>query len=87
VTTEAQRLRGTLAGMIADASDGEVTAEQVLAGHHSLAALGLTSLALLRLIDAIEDAFGVDLDLGADHSSFDSIDTLADHLAGALTAQ
>jgi acyl carrier protein len=87
VTAGTQRLRGTLARMIADASDGAVTAEQALAGNHSLAALGLTSLALLRLIDAIEDAFGVDLDLGADSSSFDSVGALADHLAGALTAR
>jgi acyl carrier protein len=87
VTTGAQLLRVRLASMIADASDGEVTAEQALAGGHSLAALGLTSLALLRLIDAIEDGFDVDLDLGADLSSFDSIDALASHLAGELAAR
>ncbi len=84
--TETVRLRTTLADMIADASDGEITAEQALAGDHSLAALGLTSLALIRLIDAIEDSFGVDLDPGADPSSFDSVDTLADRVASALEA-
>ena len=74
-----------LADMIADASDGDVSAAQALAGDHSLTALGLTSLALIRLIDAIEDTFGVDL--GADMPSFDRFDTLASHLAGLLAAR
>jgi acyl carrier protein len=85
VTDPADRIRSTLADMIADASDGEVSAAQALAGEHSLAALGLTSLALIRLIDAIEDTFGVDL--GADMPSFDRFDTLASHLAGLLAAR
>jgi acyl carrier protein len=85
--TEAECLRSRLAGMIADASDGEIAAEVALAGDYSLAALGLTSLALVRLIDAIEDAFGVDLDLGADLSSFDNIDAIAAQVATALAAR
>jgi acyl carrier protein len=84
-TAEADRIRSMLANMIADASDGEVSAEQALAGDHSLAALGLTSLALIRLIDAIEDTFEVDL--GTDMPSFDRFDTLASHLAGLMAAR
>jgi len=84
---EADDLRSRLAGMIADASDGEIAAESALAGGHSLAALGLTSLALVRLIDAIEDAFGVELDLGADLSSFDSVDAIATQVATAMAAR
>jgi acyl carrier protein len=85
VTASADHIRSTLADMIADASDGEVSAAQALAGDHSLAALGLTSLALIRLIDAIEDTFGVDL--GTDMPSFDRFDTLASHLAGLLATR
>lgn len=85
MTAEAGRIRSMLADMIADASDGEVSAAQALAGDHSLAALGLTSLALIRLIDAIEDTFGVDL--GTDMPSFDRFDTLANHLTGLLAAR
>jgi acyl carrier protein len=73
--------------MIADASDGEITAELALAGDYSLTGLGLTSLALVRLIDAIEDAFSVDLDLGAGLSSFDNIDAIATQVATALAAR
>lgn len=85
MTAEAERIRRMLADMIAEASDGEVSAEQALAGGHSLAALGLTSLAQIRLIDAIEDTFGVDL--GTDMPSFDRFDTLASHLAGLMAAR
>lgn len=85
MTAATDGMRRMLADMIADASDGEVSAAQALAGGHSLAALGLTSLALIRLIDAIEDTFEVDL--GADMPSFDYFDTLASHLAGLLAAR
>lgn len=85
MTAEAERIRRVLADMIAEASDGEVSAEQALAGDHSLAALGLTSLAQIRLIDAIEDTFGVDL--GTDMPSFDSLEALASHLTGLMTAR
>lgn len=85
MTADADEIRRMLADMIADASDGEVSAAAALAGDHSLVALGLTSLALIRLIDAIEDTFEVDL--GADMPSFDRFDTLASHLAGLLAAR
>jgi acyl carrier protein len=78
------RLRQDLADMFASASDGEVRAADVLAAGHSLSALGLTSLARIRLIDAIEDTFGVDVDLSGDLSSFKSVDTLATHVAVLL---
>lgn len=83
-TTE---LRRELAGMIASASDGEVRAEDALTGRHSLSALGLSSLARIRLIDAIEDTFGVDVDLSRDLSTFESVDTLAAHVATLLAAR
>jgi acyl carrier protein len=76
-----------LADMVAEASDGEVSAELALTSGHSLSALGLTSLGLIRLIDAIEDTFGVYLDLGADQPSLDRFDTLASHLAGLMGAR
>jgi acyl carrier protein len=80
-------LRQRLAEMIAEASAGDVGAADVLAGNHTLSALGLTSLARIRLIDAIEDSFGVDLDLEADLSSFEDVDDLAAHLADLLAAR
>ena len=83
----AAQLRQQLAAMIAEASDGEVSAADVLAGSHALSALGLTSLARIRLIDTVEDTFGVFLDLDGDLSSFEYVDALADHLASLLAAR
>ncbi|GAA0434530.1 hypothetical protein Acor_08990 [Acrocarpospora corrugata] len=57
-------LPGRLAVMVAAATDDQISADDVLAGEHSLAALGVTSLSLIRLVDAIEDEFGVDVDPG-----------------------
>ena len=80
MTADADRLRRFLADMVADASDGDVTAEEVLAARHPMSALGITSVTQIRLIDAIEDAFGLDVDLGAGLSFLDSIDAMADYL-------
>lgn len=77
-------LRRTLADMIAQVSDGEIRAEDALAGDHTLSALGLSSLARIRLIDAIEDTFGVDIDLAGDLTDFERVDALADHVGGLL---
>jgi acyl carrier protein len=82
--TSPAQLRQALAAMIADASDGALTAADALAGTHALTALGLTSLARIRLIDAIEDTFAIDLDLEDDLSSFEYLDALASHLASLL---
>lgn len=70
-------LRHQLADMVSEATDGEVPAADVLAPGHSLNALGVTSLAVLRLADAIELRFGVELDLDAEVPPMRSLDTLA----------
>ncbi|MEV0198131.1 acyl carrier protein [Nonomuraea sp. NPDC050691] len=65
-------LRERLAGLVAEATDGEVEAAEVLAGPARLADLGVTSLGLLRLIDAVDTAFGVEVDPDA----FETLDDL-----------
>ena len=57
-------LRQRVAGLVSAATAGAVTAEQALAGGTSLFDLGLDSLGWLRLIDALEHAYDVELDLG-----------------------
>jgi acyl carrier protein len=81
---EAGHIRRMLADLIADASDAEVSAERAFAARHSLAALGLSSLALVRLIAAIEDTFGVHLD--PDLPPSERVDTLAIRVAGLMAA-
>ncbi|RVX39030.1 phosphopantetheine binding protein [Nonomuraea polychroma] len=70
-------LKERVAALVAQASDGELTTAEVLAADCALTALGLTSLGHIRLIDAIEDEFGVDIELGG-------LDTL-DGLVGRLS--
>ncbi|MBE3015229.1 acyl carrier protein [Microbispora sp. NEAU-D428] len=71
-----------LAELVAESSDGAVTADEVLAATVPLSALGVTSITMLRLIDAIESEFGVEFDLSEDGMSLlDDLDRLAAHLA------
>ena len=68
--------RDRVATMVSTATDGEVTTEEILAGGGSLAALGVGSLAVLRLIDALDDELGVQLDLDAPGTHLDDFDDL-----------
>ncbi|GAA2288401.1 hypothetical protein GCM10010149_38800 [Nonomuraea roseoviolacea subsp. roseoviolacea] len=65
-------LRERLAGLVAEATDGEVEAADVLAGPARLADLGVTSLGFLRLIDAVETEFGAEVD----PTEFETLDDL-----------
>ncbi|MBX6385935.1 MAG: acyl carrier protein [Microbispora sp.] len=76
-----------LAELIADVSDGGITVEEVLAAGHSLSALGLTYPARLRLVGAIEDAFGVEIDLGDELARFEDVGTLSALVARAVSAR
>ncbi|WP_406313214.1 phosphopantetheine-binding protein [Streptosporangium sp. NBC_01639] len=69
-------LASRLAEMISTACDGRLAAPEVLASGASLSALGVTSLALLRLIDAVEEEFDVVLDLGGGAPYLDSFPLL-----------
>ncbi|MEV0235476.1 acyl carrier protein [Nonomuraea sp. NPDC050786] len=69
-------LRERLADMIAKAADGAVDPGEVLSGRARLSDLGVTSLAYLRLIDAVEAEFGVELDPAA----VDNLDALVDYV-------
>ncbi len=74
------QLRRELAGLIASASDGAVRAEDVLTADCALAALGVTSLTQIRLIDAIEETFGVYVDLEDGISMMDTLDSLTEYV-------
>ncbi len=69
-------LHERLADMIAKAADGAVDPAEVLSGQARLSDLGVTSLAYLRLIDAVEAEFGVELD----PTAIDSLDALVDYV-------
>lgn len=68
-------LRQRLAEIINQATSGAVTVSDALAGE-SLRALGLDSLSALRLVDAIDLEFGVEIDVGGT-SGLDTLDDIA----------
>lgn len=77
-------IKERLAQLVAESSDGAITAERALAGRVPLSDLGLSSLSRMRLIDAVEDEFGVEIDL--DDTGWDLVDDL-DLLTAHLTAR
>ncbi len=81
VTTPA-RLRAVLAELAAEATDGELTAAELLAAAGTpFVVLGVGSLAQLRLLDAVESRYGVFFDLAGPVGFPPGIDALAEHLA------
>lgn len=70
-------LRGRLAELVSAATEGQLTEAEVLSSPDSLTALGVGSLAFLRLVDALEDEFGVLLDLADPDFYTQNLDGLA----------
>lgn len=56
--------RHRLAQLVEQATDGHVPAAGIVDSAEPLAALGVSSLALLRLADSLESEYGVLIDLG-----------------------
>lgn len=77
-------LRERLAELISQACDGDPGVAEILAADRTLPALGVTSLAYLRLIDALEVEFDIELD--PDPASLDTLDGLARYIAERSTA-
>lgn len=74
-------LQTQVAALVEAASDGDVRRSDVMAPGASLSAAGLGSLGFLRLIDAIEREFGVEIDPDGDFSELDGVEVIAEQLA------
>ncbi|MGH3416406.1 MAG: phosphopantetheine-binding protein [Actinocrinis sp.] len=82
---DAAALRTRLAELISAACDGEVSAARIAQDPDAaLAALGVGSLARLRLIDAIEDEFGLLVEADEIFEALESLSVLAGWLGGRL---
>src|SRR5690606_32526939 len=79
---EAAALRRRVAELVSTASSGAVSVAAALAGEERLGDLGLDSLGLLRLVDAVEVECGVELDL-ADGAGFSTVDAIVQEIAAA----
>jgi acyl carrier protein len=69
-------VRHRIAELVHLATDGRVLAADALTAGASLSALGVDSLGLLRLIDAVEMEYGVEIDLAATGPRLDTVDDL-----------
>ncbi|NJP42656.1 phosphopantetheine-binding protein [Actinacidiphila epipremni] len=75
-------IRERLAELVAESSDGAIPAARALAATTPLSDLGLSSLSRMRLVDAVEDEYDVEIDLdGAGWDLVDDLTALATHLA------
>ncbi|WP_433528589.1 phosphopantetheine-binding protein [Micromonospora sp. CA-263727] len=68
-------LRERIAELVGEATGGAVSAADVLAGG-SMIALGVDSLGLLRLVDAIELEYDVEVELNGPGRPLDTLDDL-----------
>ncbi|WBB80557.1 acyl carrier protein [Micromonospora sp. WMMD882] len=75
-------LRERVAELVSEATGGDVAVADLLAGG-SLVALGLDSLGLLRLVDAVELEYGVEVDLQTPGRGLDTLDDLVALLVAA----
>ncbi|MCC5575151.1 acyl carrier protein [Microtetraspora sp. AC03309] len=76
-------LKERLAELVSESCDGEITTAEALEATVPLPYLGVTSLAQMRLIDALEREYGVEIDLGGDVAFLDSVDGLAAWVSAA----
>ncbi|MFE9856403.1 acyl carrier protein [Streptomyces sp. NPDC005780] len=86
-TAPATGTRARLAVLIREAMDGLIGTAELLTSRATLTEVGVTSLGLLRLADALEEEFGVEVDL-ADPSFYrETLDTLAARVDAADAGQ
>ncbi|GAA4032379.1 hypothetical protein GCM10022247_66760 [Allokutzneria multivorans] len=75
-------LRDHLTRLVVESSGGAVSRAELDAAGGSLTALGYSSLAYMRLIDAIENELGVYVDPDADPHVLSTVDKLVEHVGG-----
>lgn len=68
-----------IAEMVREATDGAISPDRTT----PLSELGVDSLGWLRLLDALESAFGVEIDLGAAELRAATVDQLAARVAAS----
>lgn len=75
-----EALRQWLADAVADATDGAVSADGVCDPGVSLTDLGMDSLGFLRLIDAIESEYGIEIAFDGAEAVPDTIEAFVERL-------
>jgi len=73
-------MREWLAQTLAECCDGQVSAAEILETDSTLAAIGVGSLALVRLVDAVESKLDIIVEL--DDTWFRDLDSMTAYLSG-----
>ncbi|MGS2646491.1 phosphopantetheine-binding protein [Streptosporangium sp. G12] len=73
-------LRTWLAGALSTACDGEPSAQEILDSDSSFVAMGITSIATIRLVDAIEAELDIMIDFGGDTWFLQDLNALTAYL-------
>ncbi|MFY1636791.1 acyl carrier protein [Solwaraspora sp. WMMB335] len=79
---DATTLRQRVVELVGQATGDEVPVDQLVGGG-SLIAMGVDSLGLLRLVDAVEAEFGVELDFDGPGRRMDTLDDLVAAITSA----
>ena len=74
------RIRTFLVKAVSEASDGRLTPAEVAAADCSFVAMGVSSLATVRLVDAVDLEYGVAVDFS--QNALHDLDTLTEFIAG-----
>ncbi|MFF2554231.1 acyl carrier protein [Nocardia sp. NPDC058058] len=77
----ADDLTGTVSALVATATDGTIDADTARRSEHTFADAGMTSLSFLRLIDALEITYGLEIDLETDLDSMRTVALIVAYLA------
>ena len=83
---DTNELRAKLIALAVESGDGNFTAQDIADADGSLRRLNYSSLAYMRLIDAIENELGVYLDPEADNALFENIDSLTELVRKGMDA-
>ncbi|MEU4416880.1 acyl carrier protein [Nocardia salmonicida] len=73
-------LEAAVAELVAKVTDGTIDAESAHRSEQTFAEAGMTSLSFLRLVDALEIDYGVEIDLETDLDSMRTVASIADYL-------
>ncbi|MEU8899879.1 acyl carrier protein [Nocardia sp. NPDC048505] len=69
-----------VAELVATATDGTLDAATAGRSEHTFAEAGMTSLSFLRLVDALEITYGIEIDLEHDLASMRTVALIVEYL-------
>lgn len=74
----------TLEGLVIKESGGQLEKSDIQVGPDSLRRLGLNSLAILRILVAVEDEFGIEWSDDVDERVTSDLQAMCEHIAAEL---